>query len=74
MKSAYGWVSMLVLAGTVVSVTGQTVVDSTIVSVVTEGVLADARQSGSDVGHAIIVAVLVVKTVEVVILSVSGWI
>ena len=49
-----------------VSVTGQTVVDSTIVSVVKEGFLADAGQSGTEAGHAMIVEVLVVKIVDVV--------
>ena len=49
-----------------VSVTGQTVVETTIVSVVTNVVLELAGQSGTVEGHAVMVAVRVDKTVEVV--------
>lgn len=48
------------------SVTGQIVVDTTMVSVVTKVVLAVAGQLGTVVGQAVIVAVRVERTVEVV--------
>jgi hypothetical protein len=51
---------------------GQIVVETTRVSVVTNVVLAGAGQSGTVEGHAVMVAVRVVKTVEVVLAGVSG--
>lgn len=48
------------------SVTGQIVVDTTIVSVVTKVSLAVAGQSGTVVGQAVMVAMRVERTVEVV--------
>lgn len=48
------------------SVIGQTVVETAIVSVVTYVVLSLAGQFGTVVGHAVIVAVLVEKIVDVV--------
>lgn len=53
------------------SVTGQIVVDTTMVSVVTKVVLAVAGQLGTVVGQAVIVAVRVERTVEVVKSSVE---
>jgi hypothetical protein len=55
-----------------VAVTGQIVVETTKVSVVTKVVFARAGQSGTVRGHAVKVAVRVVKTVEVVLAGVSG--
>lgn len=54
-----------------VAVTGQIVVDTTIVSVVTNVVLAVAGQLGTVVGQAVMVAVRVESTVEVVNSSVG---
>ena len=48
------------------SVTGHIVVDTTMVSVVTEVVLERAGQSGIVDGHAVIVAVRVERTADVV--------
>lgn len=48
------------------SLTGQIVVDTRIVSVVTNVVFELAGQLGTVVGHAVIVAVRVEKTVDVV--------
>lgn len=61
-----GWVIVAVGWGAVVSVIGQTVVETAIVWVVTKVVLSDAGQSVTVDGQAVMVAVLVVKTVEVV--------
>lgn len=55
-----------VLVVPAVSVTGQIVVDTRIVSVVTNVVLELAGQLGTVVGHAVTVAVRVEKTVDVV--------
>jgi hypothetical protein len=63
-----GW---LVVVGCCSSVRGQTVVETTRVSVVTKVVMADAGQSTTDDGQAVIVAVLVVNIVDVVDLPVS---
>jgi hypothetical protein len=50
----------------VASVTGQIVVATTMVSVVRKVLLADAGQSGTEDGHAVTVAVRVVRIVDVV--------
>lgn len=55
-----------VSVGPAVSVTGQIVVDTRIVSVVTNVVFELAGQLGTVVGHAVIVAVRVEKTIDVV--------
>lgn len=57
--------SVVGLADVVASVTGQIVVATTIVSVVRKVLLADAGQSGAEDGHAVTVAVRVVRIVDV---------
>jgi hypothetical protein len=63
---------MPVPAAVGVAVTRQIVVETTRASVVTNVVFARAGQSWTVEGHAVIVAVRVVKTVEVVLAGVSG--
>jgi hypothetical protein len=58
----------------VASVTGQIVVATTMVSVVRKVLLADAGQSGTEDGHAVTVAVRVVRIVDVVNCGAEGGI
>jgi hypothetical protein len=59
-------ISAVGVTDVVASVTGQIVVATTIVSVVRKVLLADAGQSGAEDGHAVTVAVRVVRIVDVV--------
>lgn len=61
-----GCTSAVGVADAVASATGQIVVATTMVSVVTKVLLADAGQSGTVDGHAVTVAVRVLRIVDVV--------